>query len=692
MSTGGAGRASQILRRLGSRLREPPIAMLALALLTLLILFFSNSDMGGDPDTPRGDGTYRPVLARGDGHMLFLMTRSLVLDQDLVFDNDLARFGDPWRQKKTATGRKDIPHPIGPALVWAPVLTTAHGMSKVANVFGADIPSHGYTLFHHRVVFLTSVLFGFGTVLLGFLLVRRLLGGRYAPVFAAIAILFGTSITYYSTYMPSYGHAMDAFACAGFFCYWARSFGDLRLRRFVILGLLLGLCALIRVQEFAMGIVLVVELGARMLERPERGNRPQWIARLLGYGLLTLGVAIVVFTPQFIAWKVLYGEFWHTSNGPGYVRYGQPMPLELLFSSRNGWFSTTPLAYAGVIGLFFAPRKLRLIALGLLAALVTQVYLNSCIWDWWAQASYSQRRLCSVTLILVVGLAFLISACNRAARRMPPMARLALAVLVLAWFMAWNLAHVQRLRAGKAPSSHPRKMCCKKVPGPMRTLSQPIYDRIGNPFALPASALFAWQHDVPLKRWDTAVGDYADRPGFDQYTSGAYRKRRFKWNLPGVHFGRYLIGGFGPRQILPPQFGKQKPFRWTTGPRARMIVPLFMPEAHRFSVRVSPNLGPGEAPVRVRVRFNDTVYLERELGGAAGRPPGWTELAFEVPASGIEVGTNELAIEVEPTAYRLDQWKYVGRNKPLPRAPKEREVGVAVRELFISYPRDAPRP
>src|SRR5881394_938944 len=91
----------------------------------IAVLYLTNHDMNHDSH-PRGDGHYRPVLARGDGHMMFLMARSIVFDRDLNFDNDLRRFGDPWGQPRTATGRKGIPHPIGPPLVWAPVLALAH--------------------------------------------------------------------------------------------------------------------------------------------------------------------------------------------------------------------------------------------------------------------------------------------------------------------------------------------------------------------------------------------------------------------------------------------------------------------------------------------------------------------------------------------------------------------------------------
>src|SRR5436305_6413024 len=155
--------------------RWPRLLVLGACLL-VAGMYVANHDMGGQPDAPRGDGVYRPVLARGDGHMMYLMARSTALDGDWRFDNDLARFGDPWRQRTTRTGRKAIAHPIGPALVWTPLIWITQGGAVIANLFGAAIELHGYTLWHQRFVFLSSALFTCGAALLGARLARRLLG------------------------------------------------------------------------------------------------------------------------------------------------------------------------------------------------------------------------------------------------------------------------------------------------------------------------------------------------------------------------------------------------------------------------------------------------------------------------------------------------------------------------------------
>lgn len=629
------------LRSLAARLRpfpRDPVAWLfAISLFGLGTLYFVNRDGYGQLEKPRGDGVYRPVLARGDGHMMFLMLRSLVLDGDLQFDNDLRRFGDPWRQPATATGRRDIPHPIGPPLVWAPVFALVHAASKVVNVFGGDVASHGYTLFHQRALYLTSVLFAFGAVLLGWLVARRWIGGRWAPAYAAVAILWGTSLTYYGTYMPSYGHAMDAAAVGGFLAVWALGFGDLRWRRFVAMGVLLGVAALIRVQDFAFGVVVALEVVVLALRpAPEGVPRARHAAALFARGAVTLAVAIAVFTPQLVVWKLMYGDPFHQPNGPRYVRLEHPQILELLFSSRNGWFSTTPLAYAAVVGLVFVPRGARVVVGGLALALATQVYLNACILDWWAQASYGNRRLCSVTAILVVGLAALLRAGGRAAARLrvPAWGRHAAAAVALGWFMWWNVGWVHELRGGKAAGRDVGPLSWKGVPTPLLAIARPIYDRIGNPFTFPANVWFAARHGVPVRRWERIAGAYVWVPPVNAYNDGSYRRHENRWAIASAAGDAWIVGGFGQHER-----DGARDRRVVTGSPAKALVPLLLPEAHRFTLPVAPAT-PGTT-ARVRVRVNGAVVAERDVGA-------WTDLTFDVPADGLRVGENVLAVEAAP--------------------------------------------
>lgn len=650
-------------RRLGEAVRwfvrgGLPRALVAAAFLLVLGMYCTNDDHGGDPAAPRGDGTYRPVLARGDGHMMYLMARSTALDLDWNFDNDLGELGDPWGQPRGPDGHKVIPHPIGPPLVWTPLIWTAHGLAKLGNVFGADIPAHGYTEWHQRFVFLSGVFAACGAILLGMWAARRLIGGRWAPAYAGVAVLLGTSLTYYATYMASYGHALDALACAGFLGYWAVTIGRRDRRRWVVLGLLLGLAMLIRMQELGLGIVVALEvcvLGVREL----RAGAPRRAASAVLGGAAVLGIALVVFFPQLLYWKLTYGGFLDAPQGGAYTRLGSPMILELLYSARNGWFSTHPLAYAGVLGLCFVPARARLAALGLVLAVAVQVYLNSTIFDYWGMASFGNRRLCSMTLPLVVGLATLIWRCGRLVARWPRVPRVAwhaVAIAVLAPFVAWNLWRVTDYKAGKPAPDGLEPSCCAKLPrrfgGPLAF----VYTKLGNPFQFPANAIFALRHDVELQRWDVAVGNYPVLPPSNLLFEDRLAGQKGRWRLGHPAAEPYLIGAWSG-----PQFDERW-FRWTLAPVVRALVPNLLPHDQHLTVWLSP----GGAPKAVKVRWNGHVIFDGELA------PGWNPIGFLLRDHAV--GEHELTIESA-----LAPFVPLASEAVVPRGP----VGVAFGDIDV---------
>lgn len=645
-----------------------PRIVMALACAVVIVLFWTNDDNAGKPYAIRGNGEYLPILDRGDGHMLFLMARSTAFDLDWDFKNDLGAFGDPWGQLVNAkTRRKEVPHPIGPALIWTPLLWISHAASKVVNLFGYDIKGHGYTEWHQRFVFASSVAAALLAVLLGLRLARRFIGGRWSPTYAAVAVLLGTSITYYATNMPSYGHALDAGACGAFLGLWALTIGRNDWKRWVKLGVLLGIAMLIRVQDVALGVVVALEI-VTTIARDVRAGRADWRIRAIRWlvgGALTLAVALIVFTPQLYYWHVIYGDWNALPQGPRYTRLGSPMILELLYSARNGWFSTTPVAYLAVIGLVCVPRKARFVALGLGLALAIQVYLNSTIIDWWAMASWGQRRLCSVTLVLVFGLAGLLWRCGhvvanrRFVRRVPRLVWHVLAVFVLGIMIVWNLWRVNSLAGGIGAPAELEPTCCAKAPKFLRARLQPIYDRIGNPFQFPANLLFAIRHGVDIRRWDEAVGYYALVPPAQSLRDDSMFRETGGWRIGFPKAEPYLVGHWsGPYRAL------EKSFRFTVERRVTALVPNLMPYPQRFTLWLAPG-----GSDRVKILWDDEVVAERTL------QPGWQPVEWVV--RDMTMGEHELGIEAEPAPFEKADW-------PKPRLP----VGVAVHTLIVGFARD----
>jgi hypothetical protein len=472
-------------------------------------------------------------------------------------------------------------------------------------------------------VFLSSALFGCGAVLLGARLARRVIGGAWAPAIAAVAILLGSSLTYYATYMPSYSHAMDAFACAAFLAMWATTAGRCDARRWLALGALLGVAALVRIQELAMGAVIALEVAVETVRCRGRDAGRWWLGAA---GALV--VAVIVLGPQLLEWHLVFGHALALPQGAKFTRLEAPMLGEVLFAPRNGWLSTTPIAGAAMIGLFAMPRRARLVSAGLLAAVAIQVYLNSTIFDWWGGAAFGQRRLCNVTLPLVVGLASLLWRAGQLARRWPIGARRAVAAAILVPLVAWNLWLVGALRGGVPAPDGLVPACCDRAPRPLRGAFGWVYRAIGSPFELPASAWFAWRHGVPLTRWDQTVGNYPFIPPTDTLLDARLWAQRGVWHIPSAGLEPYLVRGWSP------PLRQARALRFTTEPTATVLVPNLLP----YGQRVTLWLAPGGAH-HAAVRWNGERVAELELTG-------WTAVAFDLPD--IALHTNELSIDAVP--------------------------------------------
>jgi hypothetical protein len=409
--------------------------------------------------------------------------------------------------------------------------------------------------------------------------------------------------------MPSYAHAMDSFSCAGFLCYWAETVGRRDVKRWMILGALLGLATLIRVQELAMGIVVALEVVIACVRTPR--DAVKWLAG----GALALAVTIIVFIPQLYEWHVVFGKVSSLPQGAKYTRLEAPMIVELLFAPRNGWFSTTPIAYAACIGLVFAPKKHRVIGAGLIAAVLIQVYLNSTILDWWGGAAYGQRRMTNVTLPLVVGLAVLLHYCGR--RRVPRWLKHGLAIGVFGGLITWNIVKVRKYRSGKAA---PAELTPADPPSQLRSL----YEKLGDPFEFPANAIFALRHGVSMTRWDETIGDYPLVPALDSLLTDKLWQAQGGWAI-GSGNDRFIAHGFGP---VVGDGGR--PHRLVVGDEGVALVPNLMPYGQRMTLF----LGPGTAHHAI-VKWNGAVVADVELDA-------WRGIVFDLPD--IALHTNELSV------------------------------------------------
>jgi hypothetical protein len=307
-----------------------------------------------------------------------------------------------------------------------------------------------------------------------------------------------------------------------------------------------------------------------------------------------------------------------------------------------------------------------------LIAVATQVYANAATLDWWGSASFGQRRMCSATLPLVVGVAIALTLANHVLRRLPRALRHGTAIVVLAYFVAWNLSWVGRLRHGATAGRDGKLPCCTDTAWPLAVIAKPVYAAMGNPFAWPASALFAWRHQVPVTRWDRVVGSYSLVPPFLGYLDGSYRMSTGEWNLTDGNGAAWALGGWAK-----PQHNGQHRWRWTVAKRATALLPLLIPEPHRITIPMFANVARG-ATQTVVIRCNGIIVAQTDLADH------WTNVSFDTDG---RVGESVITIEALPMPYQvataLASTPAIPPPTPLPNAIP---VAVAIGPATVALP------
>ncbi len=335
----------------------------------------------------------------GDGAAYYVYLRSLAVDHDLEFGNDLRLLGQP-PSPITPTGRTASWHPIGPSLLWAPLYPIA---SLLARLFGQ--PLDGLSRFHLNAVSLAGLLWGWiGLVLFNRTFAPRL--GRGTTLVATLGLGLGTFLPWYISYEPTMAHGLAVTMTALFLNLWLR---DERLgwKRGVKLGLALGLVALVRPVDGLVGLILLYDAVLAFRTRQWRG--------LVQQAAAIAGTFIVVFSPQFWVWRLFYGSFVAVPQGTAYIA-GKPAYDGALFGPDHGLFSWSPLLYLGVLGLVLLLRSDTLRAVPVFLFLFGLTRLNAGIIDF-GGSEFGARRFDAALPFLAWGLAVFVRAAGEWTRR-----------------------------------------------------------------------------------------------------------------------------------------------------------------------------------------------------------------------------------------------------------------------------------
>lgn len=338
----------------------------------------------------------------GIGYYVFL--RSAFFDKDFDFSNEFQHYKDSYRivGYSPCTGRPVNGLGIGSAILWFPFFLIAHLYCKVSNLFGNYYVIDGYSKPYVTAVCFGSSLYAF----LGLILTYRI-GKNYfsfKKIVPAILLFWTASpLIFYMYLHPSMAHA-NAFFTVTLFFYWLFKNAYKEQHSFKN-WFIIGLCAGLAIVVHYLNSVLLAIVGLEWVRifRKEKCFKLFSVNYILPF---FLGL-ILLFIPQAIAWKAIFGSYFSgpQSHGIGSnLNLFQPKILEVLFSSRHGLISWHPIIIFSLIGIFFLKREKPKFALYFLITFALQLYIVS-IWRWWWGAhSFGHRLFVNLFFFFILGL------------------------------------------------------------------------------------------------------------------------------------------------------------------------------------------------------------------------------------------------------------------------------------------------
>ncbi|HET9222051.1 MAG TPA: hypothetical protein VFO07_06085, partial [Roseiflexaceae bacterium] len=291
-----------------------------------------------------------------DGVEYYAYVRSLAVDGDIEFTNEFKDPAVPFERvpewlatNRSPTGYAQNLASVGPALLWAPLYLVGSLVARAGNAFGAGWTTDGYSLPYIALVNLAGAASLPITVWLCYLIARRMAGQAIA-LLSAIALVAGSAIVDYGLFEAHFPHALAAMTVAAYFAWWLRTRPARTPGQWVVLGLLAGAMALM----YWINAILLILPALDLLPPFVRALRSRdWraLGTMIGGGLTFLAAMLLAFSPQMVAWTIIYGSPFTIPHGGSFAEPRGLKVLEMLFSPVHGQLLWAPITIVALVGM-----------------------------------------------------------------------------------------------------------------------------------------------------------------------------------------------------------------------------------------------------------------------------------------------------------------------------------------------------
>jgi hypothetical protein len=232
----------------------------------------------------------------------------------------------------------------GVSILVAPFFLVAH---LAATVF--DLRPDGFSMIYQQMAVVAGVFY----LILGLFFLKKVLDNYFRSWITYVTLLFllaGTNLYFYGLDDVLMSHVYSFFLIS-LFLYLLKMFYDEQKRKYVhffLLGLVASMLVLIRPTNV---IILFIALFFDARSFKDAWNRillflkPRYLVTLVVTGF-------IVFLPQLIYWKYIFGSFLYYSYvGEGFSNWLQPRIIEIWFSPLNGLFLYNPILVFMIAGM-----------------------------------------------------------------------------------------------------------------------------------------------------------------------------------------------------------------------------------------------------------------------------------------------------------------------------------------------------
>lgn len=294
------------------------------------------------------------------------------------------------------TGHLHTKYTYGTALLQAPFFAAAH---VVAGLTGAE--RNGISMpYKLGIVFCGAFYLVLGCGLLYAFLRSRV--GFGTAILVPTLLFAGTSLFYYSAFMPGYSHAISFALIAGWLGSSLKLLRKPGWRRFAGNGVLLGLIVAVRPTN---ALIVLWPLFWNVYSISAFGDRVAWGLKHLGGVLLAAGIVAALFVPQFVYWHYATGTWGFAAYpGEGFPYWSWPRIGPVLGHVRNGLLVYAPVLMFALYGIVHGLRRRDPYAPASLACFLAFTYLFASWWAWWFGGAFGHRAYIDILPVLALPL------------------------------------------------------------------------------------------------------------------------------------------------------------------------------------------------------------------------------------------------------------------------------------------------